>query len=208
MTKLTLNLAKPGDAKPAALSLNLTKAERFTVKLLWDGDADVDLHALLCLGTASTQPALTQSDQILSCYNLAPNGVLPKLPDGRFALPGGGLVHSADARDGRADGVDEFIEIDPAKIPLAPGQAAEIPLIAMLHPGDGSKRFRQVQNARVEIVNSSGQQLLVADLSSQFANAVGVQMGTIMLAAGQAATFSPVGVGFEQDFNQVLGSFQ
>ncbi|QHJ00480.1 hypothetical protein GT347_22385 [Xylophilus rhododendri] len=208
MTKLTLNLAKPGDAKPAALSLNLTKAERFTVKLLWDGDADVDLHALLCLGTASTPPALTQADQILSCYNLAPNGVLPKQADGRFALPGGALVHSADARDGRADGVDEYIEIDPAKIPLAPGQTAEVPLIAMLHPGDGSKRFRQVQNARVEIVNSSGQQLLLADLSAQFANAVGVQMGTIMLQSGLPATFSPVGVGFEQDFNQVLASFQ
>lgn len=208
MTKLTLNLAKPGDAKPAALSLNLTKAERFTVKLLWDGDADVDLHALLCLGTAATPPSLTQADQILSCYNLAPTGALPKMPDGRFALPGGALIHSADARDGRAEGIDEYIEIDPAKIALGAGQTAEIPLIAMLHPGDGSKRFRQVQNARVEIVNSSGQQLLVADLSAQFANSVGVQMGTIMLQSGMPATFSPVGVGFEQDFNQVLVSFQ
>src|SRR5206468_4293212 len=87
MTALTLNLAKAGDARPRGLTLNLSKAERFTVKLRWDGTADVDLHALLCLGPVGGQAAVTEQDQLLSCYNVAPQGTLPKAADGTFALP-------------------------------------------------------------------------------------------------------------------------
>jgi len=207
MSSLTLTLSKPGDGKPKGLSLNLQKAERFTVKLRWDGSADVDLHALLCLGPVGGQASVTEQDQLLSCYNVAPQGTLPKAADGTFSIPGGGLVHSADARDGQAEDVDEYIDIDPAKIVLAPGQYADIPLIAMLHPCDGSKRFRQVQNARVEIVNTSGQQLLQADLSAQFGDFVGVQMGSIIIQPGQPAQFTPVAVGFATDFNGVIAAF-
>jgi tellurium resistance protein TerD len=83
----------------------------------------------------------------------------------------------------------------------------EIPLVSMIHPQAGARRFRDVQNATVSIVNGSGNELMRASLSSQFAEFVGVQMGSIMIDATGQANFVAVGVGFNSDFNDVLGHF-
>lgn len=215
MTALTLNLSKPGE-KAAKLLLNLQKNEVFTVKLMWDDSiskTDLDLHALLCKGSDGGQASITTLEQILSTYNVrrtingSETGTIDKKADGTFDIFNGALVHSVDATDGKADGIDEWIRVDPSKIPKQGGEYADIPLIAMIHPQSASRTFKDVQNATVTIENARGEVLLSANLSSQFANFVGVQMGSIMIDANGKAEFIQVGTGFQNDFNDVIAHF-
>jgi len=211
VANLVLNLTKPGEAAPK-LKLNLSKGERFTARLSWDGATDIDLHAIVCTNEGAGAKA-SSLDDILSTYNVRRRiageevGTLDKKPDGTFEVHGGALVHSADALDGQLDGVDEWIRIDPSRLAKPAVGVIEIPLVSMIHPQAGARRFRDVQNATVSIVNGSGNELMRASLSSQFAEFVGVQMGSIMIDATGQANFVAVGVGFNSDFNDVLGHF-
>jgi tellurium resistance protein TerD len=210
MTALTLNLRKPGDSL-RKLALNLTKAERFKVRLAWEGQTDLDLHAIVCLNTGSGAKA-SSLDDILSTYNVRRRiggnevGALPKRGDGSFAVHGGALVHSPDATDGDALEVDEWIDIDPALLSPAAGAVLEIPLVAMIHQKTVARRFRDVANAWVSIENANGGELMRITLSSQFGEFIGVQMGSLLMDEG-GTHFAPVGVGFNGDFNSVLEHF-
>lgn len=212
MSALTLNLTKPGEAAPK-LALNLVKDEKFTVKLSWDGKTDLDLHALHCIGQGNNPASITALEQILSTYNVSrviagqQQGTLAKQADGSFSISNGALVHSPDATDGNAEGVDEYIVVDPGKIAKIAGQYSEIPLIAMIHPQSAGLTFANVQNAQAHIVNSKGETLLDINLSSQFGQFIGVQMGAIMIDDQGKATFHAVGSGFSGDFNSVIGHF-
>jgi tellurium resistance protein TerD len=209
---LTMNLSKPGE-KPSKLALNLKKAERFKVSLSWDGDHDLDLHALLCINTGAGAKA-SSFDDILSTYNVKRRlgtgeevGTLPLNADKSFAIHNGALVHSPEALNGTAAGVDESIIIHPDKIaPVASG-VIEIPLVAMIHPQSHGVKFRDVRNPTVSIENAAGARLFDANLSAQFGEFVGVQMGSVIIEPSGAVSFLPVAVGFNQDFNQVLGHF-
>jgi tellurium resistance protein TerD len=211
MANLVLNLTKPGEAAPK-LQLNLSKGERFTVRLSWDGATDIDLHAIVCTNDGSGAKA-SSLDDILSTYNVRRRiggdevGTLAKKADGTFEIHGGALVHSADALDGKLDGIDEWINIDPSRLSKPAAGVIEIPLVSMIHPQAGAKRFRDVGNAAVCIINASGTELMRASLSTQFGEFVGVQMGSIMIDAAGSANFVAVGVGFNGDFNSVLGHF-
>jgi tellurium resistance protein TerD len=216
MTSLVLNLTKPGE-QAAKLQLNLNKNEVFTIKLSWDeksssGKTDLDLHAIVGVNTGAGAKASAFED-ILSTYNVRRRiggqevGVLDKKADGSFEIHGGALVHSPDAQDGLAEGDDEWIRIDPAKLASPPQGHVEIPLVAMIHAASGARRFADVRNARVTVVNSSGRELMNATLSDQFGEFIGVQMGSILIEAGGKASFASVGVGFNGDFNTVLGHF-
>jgi len=211
MSKLVLNLAKPGEQAPK-LQLNLSKGEAFTAKLSWDGETDLDLHAIVCVNAGDGAKAQSLED-ILSTYNVRRKiggqevGVLDKQSDGSFQVHGGALRHSPDALDGALDGVDEWIRVDPSKLPPVSAGVLEIPLVAMIHTQAAAKRFGQVQNAEIAIVNASGAELMRASLSNQFGDFIGVQMGSIMIEAGGKANFVAVGVGFNGDFNSVLGHF-
>lgn len=210
MSALTLNLSKPGDNAPK-LALNLHKGERFKVRLSWDGKSDIDLHALVCVNTGYGAKA-SSFDDILSTYNVKRRvgtqevGTLVKAADGSFAVHGGALQHSPDATDGDQLEIDEWIDIDPSKLTPPAHGVIEIPLVAMIHPQSGTQHFRDVKNAKVSIENSQGRILLEAGLSSQFGEFIGVQMGSIMIDSN-GANFVAVGVGFNSDFNQVLGHF-
>ena len=210
MANLTLNLSKPGD-RPQKLALNLTKAERFKVRLAWEGQTDLDLHAIVCANRGDGAKASALED-ILSTYNVRRRiggsevGVLDKRADGSFAVHGGALVHSPDATDGDQLDVDEWIDIDPARLAPVPGAVIEIPLVAMIHQKTVARRFRDVGNAWVSIENAAGKELMNARLSTQFGEFVGVQMGSIMIDV-DGTHFAPVGVGFNGDFNSVLEHF-
>lgn len=207
-----MNLTKPGE-KGAKLSLNLAKDEIFTVQLRWDGGVDIDLHALACFGLASEQPKVTSIEQVLSTYNVRRNvagqsvGALTRATDGTFEILDKALVHSSDATDGNTDGVDEWIRINPAKLPRSAGEVVEIPLVAMIHPQSVGRTFANVQNAEVVILNASGSELLRANLSSQFGGFAGVQMGSVMIDQAGKAEFVQTAVGFNGDFNAVLENF-
>jgi tellurium resistance protein TerD len=210
MSTLHLNLTKPGET-PRKLALNLTKAERFKVRLGWEGTTDLDLHALVCINHGDGAKASSFED-ILSTYNVRRRiggsevGTLVKRSDGSFAVHDGALVHSPDATDGNTLEVDEWIDIDPARLTPVPGAVLEIPLIAMIHQATPTKRLRDVQQAWVSIDNVAGTTLLKVQLSQQFAEFVGVQAGSIMMDA-TGTHFVPVGVGFNGDFNSVLEHF-
>lgn len=210
MTKLTVNQTKPGDTAPK-LALTLKKGEVFTVRLRWDNKIDVDLHALYTINTGAGAKA-SSMDDILSTYNVdrvldggERVGTLPLKADKTFEIYGGALTHSPDARDGLKSDDDEYIIVKPSLLPRPPMGNIEIPLVAMIHP-QGGKTFSDVQNARVIIENSTGTVLLDADLSGQFGSFIGVQMGTIAIT-DTGAEFIAVGVGFNGDFNDVLGHF-
>lgn len=210
MASLQLNLTKPGDTAPK-LALNLDKGERFKVRLSWDGDTDLDLHALVAINNGAGAK-VTSFDDVLSTYNVKRTirgqtvGTLPLNPDKTFQVHGGALIHSPDATDGHQAGDDESVTIQPDRLHPPAGGAVEIPLVAMIHPQSAGRTFRNVQNGRVVIENGAGQELLNVSLSNQFAEFVGVQMGSIMIDA-QGSSFVGIGVGFNGDFNQVLGHF-
>jgi tellurium resistance protein TerD len=210
MGTLTLDMTKAGDA-PRKLSLNLQKAERFKVRLAWAGQTDLDLHAIVCINRGDGARA-SSLDDILSTYNVRRRvgsgevGTLQKAPDGSFSIHGGALVHSPDATDGDQLDIDEWIDIDPSKLPVPPGAVIEIPLVALIHQTTVARRFRDVGDAWVSIENVAGTELLRIQLSRQFGEFVGVQMGSVMIDAA-GTQFAAVGVGFNGDFNSVLEHF-
>lgn len=210
MGSLVLNLSKPGDAAQK-LALNLSKGEQFKVRLSWDGDTDLDLHAIVTVNTGDGAKA-SSLDDILSTYNVKrvirgqEVGTLTLGSDRTFSIHDGALVHSPDARDGSADGDDEYILIKPDLLMRPTSGQIEIPLLAMIHPQSSSKKFKSVANARVIIEDSDGQQLLDASLSSQFGEYIGVQMGSIVID-GSGSSFVAIAAGFNTDFNGVLGHF-
>lgn len=212
MSALTLNLSKPGDVKKK-LSLNLQKDETFTIKLKWDGDTDLDLHALCCIGHGTQTPSITELEQILSCYNVQrtvrgeQQGVLPKAADGSFSIMNGAMTHSPDATDGYQSGVDEWIRVNPGKLPKAAGQVVEIPIIAMIHASKAGVQFSHVKNPEVIIESADGTQIMHANLSSQFGQFIGVQMGAIMIDESGKAEFVQTATGFSTDFNAVIENF-
>lgn len=210
MSSLTLNLAKPGEAAPK-LALNLNKGERFRVRLAWEGANDLDLHALFCINAGAGARASSFAD-ILSTYNVRRRigaqevGTLTPAADGSFSIHGGALKHSPDARDGDQLDIDEWLEIDPAGLTQPATGVIEIPLVAMIHPQSGALRFRDVRNATVIVETVAGQALLRVALGSEFGEFIGVQMGSIVVG-NKGAEFVAIGVGFNGDFNAVLGHF-
>ncbi len=210
MSSLTLNLAKPGEAAPK-LALNLNKGERFRVRLAWEGTNDLDLHALFCINSGAGAKASSFAD-ILSTYNVRRRigtqevGTLTPAADGSFSIHGGALRHSPDARDGDQLDIDEWLEIDPAGLEQPTAGVSEIPLVAMIHPQSGALRFGDVRNATVIVETAAGQPLLRVALGSEFGEFIGVQMGSIVVG-NNGAEFVAIGVGFNGDFNAVLGHF-
>jgi len=210
MTALQLNLSKPGDVAQK-LALNLNKGERFKARLSWEGDTDIDLHALVAQNTGAGAKVSSLGD-ILSTYNVQrtirgeSQGSLPLAADKTFSIYNGALVHSPDATDGNQAGDDEWVSIQPDRLTPPAGGAIEIPLVAMIHPQNAGRTFRNVKNARVIIENGAGQELLNVSLSEQFGEFIGVQMGSIMIDAA-GSSYANIGVGFNSDFNEVLGHF-
>lgn len=208
---LQMNLTKAGEV-PVKLSLNLKKSESFTVKLGWDGSNDLDIHAFHCVNRGQGAKVSAFED-VLSPYNIArvikgeSVGILPLKADKSFEIYGGALVHSPDATDGTVGEVDEFVRINPSMIKVPAGTVVEIPLIAMIHPQHGTVKFKDVLNPIITIEDSDGKKVFDASLSSQFGDFVGVQMGSVIVEENGTVSFCPVAVGFNQDFNQVLGHF-
>lgn len=209
MPPITLPLSKPSDG--AKLKLSLKKSPSYRVRLAWDCNTDLDLHALVATNYGQGGK-ISELDDILSTYNVRrivngqPEGFIVPNPDKTFSVRNGALTHSPDATDGAvSDGDDEWLRVKPDALTLPAGAAIEIPLIAMIHKPNG-KTFRNVQNARVVVDDAEGEELLVVNLSADFAGNTGVQMGTIIIDAN-GSSFAPVGVGFTGDFNSVLEHF-
>lgn len=203
---LVLNLTKPGEAGEK-ISLNLTKGEQFTAVIEWSGDVDLDSHALLCINHGQGGKVSGLED-ILSTYNIKRKirgqevGILVPEADGSFSIHNGALTHTADVTGG--DDQKEVIVINPSKLPET--ETFEIPLLAMIHPQHGGSEFKDVPTASVYILDSDGKEVMRASLSDEFGPFVGVQMGSIIIDS-TGTHFERVAVGFNEDFNGVLGYF-
>lgn len=210
MTQFTVPLTKENAAP--AFALNLAKDEGFKVTLSWDGSFDADLHALICRNNGAGAK-IGSWDDIFSTYNVKRMqngqevGYLSKNADGTFSTYGGALIHSADATDGQKDGIDEFIDIYPAKLPKDANGAIEIPLVAMIHGAVAQgQKFKNLQNVRVTVSKMDGTNLMDALLTADFGDYNGVQMGSLIIDA-TGTQFHPMGVGFDGDFNNVISHF-
>lgn len=199
---LTLQLQKPGEEAPK-LKLALNKGAKFSVELYWDSQHDLDAHALEAIN-GGQGAKINALEQVLSCYNLKPNGALTRNPNGSFSLPSGMLTHSGDCRDGKTQDVDEIITIDGSK---APSGVNEVPIFVTIHNADKSgATFAQVKDAGIRIKDESGKLLGEYNLSNEFGSFNAIQMGSLILG-DNGWEFAPVGAGFNGDFNTVLGSF-
>lgn len=203
-----LTLTKPGETPPAKFSLNLAKPETFFVKVKWNSRHDLDAHALLCFNNGVDGAKVQEQGNILSTYNAVktnPAGILATNANGSFSTPNGSATHSGDARTGDAlpEGEDdETITINGTKIPR---DVNEIPLFITIHPAS-SATFSEVEKAEVVIENATGKILAHFHLTNEFAAFDAVQMGSLILDAN-GWSFSPAAVGFNGDFNEILGFF-
>lgn len=208
---LQLSTIKSSDAG-AKLSLDLRKQEPFTINLSWEGANDLDLHSFFAINDGNGAK-VSDFDDILSTYNVKRTirgqtvGTLVKKSDGSFEIKNGAMVHSKDAEDGDDSDIDEFVKVYPDRLPKPASGHIEIPLIAMIHPQSGSVKFKDVKNPKIDIFGEDGRQILSANLSSEFGEFIGVQIGAIMISPEGEVQFAQVGVGFAEDFNQVLGYF-
>ena len=217
---LALNLQKPDAAPVRRLQLSLSKGARFSVEVAWDCKADhqddVDVHALEAVndGRGAKVAAL---ENILSTYNttrMSRTGALRNNPDGSFATPSGGLSHSGDIRV--QGSTAEVLTVDGSKV--APG-VNEIPIFATVHKADHGEEhgkahddddeaaFADIDRCTVTITDDAGKVLGQYLLSDEFGEFNVVQLGSVMLAANGGWEYVPVGVGFQGDFNDVLGTF-
>lgn len=206
---ISLTLSKPSDAPK--LKLNLKKSPSYLARLQWDCKTDLDLHALVATNIGGVAKISAHED-ILSTYNVrrmvngSLEGHIVPNADKTFSVHGGALTHSPDATDGQVhEGDDEWIRVKPELLNVPAGTAIEIPLIAMIHKA-GNKTFRDVVGARVVVEDADGEELLVMNLTAEFAGTAGVQMGSIIIDK-DGANFMPVGGGFSGDFNTVLEQF-
>jgi tellurium resistance protein TerD len=199
MTLPKLELAKPGDAAPKPLRLNLNKGDTFTVELCWKSSDDLDGHALLCSPT-SAGGKITALSQVLSTYN--PERV--NNPNKSFTTPCGGLSHSGDCRDGVDKDIDEVITINGAKIS---NTVSEVPIFVTIHdPGKTGKTFAGVKEATIAIKDGSGTKIGAFELSKEFAPFNIVQMGSL-LRGDNGWEYAAVGNGLNGDFNTILEHF-
>lgn len=199
---LTLSTDK-GTAKK--LTLATTKASRFTVKLFWDSEHDIDAHALL--GRPTPEGNKVQAyEEILSTYNLKrpgnPNGTLSKNPDGSFGIPCGALQHTGDSRTGLGKQIDEVITVDGGRVPAG---VTEIFFFASIHPSKTLK-FREVKDIGISIEDDSGKELGRYNLGTEFGHCDTVQMGSIIIS-DQGLQYFPVGVGFDGGIDAILGNY-
>lgn len=208
---LTLNPSKSGSAPK--LTLSTRKEDEFVVKLMWDGELDIDLHALAAVNTG--QGAKVSSlDDVLSPFNLLrtirgqTEGTIKPNVDGTYEIHRGALVHSKDATDGLADGVDEWLRVRPARFERPASGTVEVPIVVMTHHDDPARRpvFRQARNLRLEIVDAHGALVEQVNVSEAFGEFNSLHGGSLVIDDGGCHYVSQ-GSGFQGDINTVLSYF-
>ncbi len=195
-----------------SFKLPCLKDERFKITLDWDNDGDLDIHALVCVNMGE-RAVIRGWEDIFSTYNVKRTlggnvtGTLEKNQDGTFSTHNGALVHSTDARDGRAD-ADEFMIITPSKLVVPPNGVIEIPVVVTIHEAEKfGYTFGQIQNARIVVTKDNGQVLMEARLTQDFNKASGVHMGSFIITPNGETNYHSLGTVFSGDFNNVIQFF-
>ncbi|ATN93530.1 chemical-damaging agent resistance protein C [Pseudoalteromonas phage J2-1_QLiu-2017] len=147
---MTLQLSK-------GKTLNLTKSasnilSAITLAASWDGDADIDIAALL---KKDGQPVTGAMQGSLIAYPM-------NFADGGWTVDH--CEYSGDARDGSADGYDEEIKMD-----LTAVDADEIILGVTSYSSGAPVTFGATENPTAFIVDQNGNELVKIELDSDAA---------------------------------------
>lgn len=200
---LVFNLNK-ADAQP--IKFNINKRQKFIVELYWETKHDLDVHAFLL-----TQGKMQEQDDLISYCN--ESLVLVDEPSKNhssgckkpFMNTYGGVKHLGDARSGlNLDSrlPDEVLEIN---INLLPTTKNELPIFVCGYP-QNSVTFKEVNNCYLKVKDDTGVELFQANLTSEFDQFTGVQMGSF-IKTDSGWEFKPVAVGFSNGLEQIISAY-
>lgn len=201
---LQFNLEKT-DAAP--IQFNLNKRSKFIVEVYWDTPHDLDIHMFILTNgkIAGQQDFISYCNE--SLVHVDNPSVLHKASDKNIPFMNitGSVKHMGDARTGinlDARKPDEICELDVSL--LSPSQN-EIALFIAGYP-QNSVYFRDVKDCKVVVKDDTGAELFTANLTSEFDQFTGVQMGSFII--GQSGwEFKPVAIGFNNGLGDIIGAY-
>lgn len=178
---------------------------KFRIGLGWDESQtskpiDIDAHAFGCVLKPDGSPTFYNDASHAVSYA---NSALPKGPNKSFHTADGSITHTGDNRTGSGAGDDEAIVIDSA---LLPAEITEISIFLTIHEAKSrGQTFGQIDNSYVRLLNEdSGEELARYDLKNEFANAITIQVGSLVKGAS-GWEFKAVGAGTDaNDLGAVL----
>lgn len=202
---LEFNLNK-GNAAP--LQFNINKRSKFVVKLFWDTPHDLDIHlfALTNGKLAGQQDFVSYCNEALVHVNNP--SVLHKSSDKNipFMNISGSIKHMGDARTGinlNSRDPDETAEID---VSLLEPTHTELPVFVSGYP-ENSVKFRDVKDCYMIVEDDTGAELFKANLTSEFDQFTGVQMGSFIKEANNGWVFKPVAIGFNNGLGDIISAY-
>lgn len=200
---LVFNLQK-NDASP--IKFNVNKRQKFIVELYWETSHDLDVHMFLL-----QQGKMTEQQDLISYCNEAlvlvedPTKLHTAGCKKAFMNTSQSVKHMGDARTGISLDLhqpDEVVEINLATLPVLKD---ELPVFVCGYP-QNSVKFSEVNNCHLKVKDDTGAELFQANLTSDFDQFTGVQMGSFVKAPN-GWEFKPVAVGFTNGLEQIIGAY-
>lgn len=191
----SINLSKGG-------SVNLSKVapalKRVRVGLGWNPNTgsgpayDLDVSAFILKRNINGDPT-TLSPQHFVFFN-------------NLSSPEGAVIHNGDNRDGLAEGDDEVMLVDLAKIP---SEAAEISFIVTIHDAISRKQnFGHVKNSYIVIYDADTDvEICRYNLQENFSSEISVQFGSLERNQKNEFSFSAVGVGYSNTLADFVSQY-
>ncbi|MDK2126042.1 TerD family protein [Parachitinimonas caeni] len=190
---MSINLDKGGRIN---LSKNHPALSKIRVGLGWDckkfdTGSNFDLDASVFILGANSK---LLSDQHFVFYN-------------NLQSPEGAVKHSGDNRSGDAQGDDEVINVDFAKIPP---QATELSFVVTIHEADIRRQnFGQIENSYIRLYDDvTGDVIGQYQLGDEFSNETSLQFGSVYRNEAGEWLFKAVGAGYKRgliDFVRAYG---
>lgn len=182
--------------------INLQKADaglqRVRVGLGWDPNNsstgakfDLDVSAFVLKHVAQKPIAISEGHFVFYNNKMSPEGA---------------VIHKGDNQDGAAEGPDEIMLVDLAKIP---SEAAEISFIVTIHEAEKRKQnFGQVKNSYIAIYNDeTNVEIARYDLREEFSNETAVQFGSIERNSSGSFSFAAIGAGFNNGLSAYIQQY-
>lgn len=202
---IQFDLTAKKDATPIAFNLN--KVHKFLVKLYWESQHDVDVHAILMKNLSHEN----DYQRMLTTYNpqlvLVDNPSVNHTPGGKkpFRNLSGSLTHMGDARTGiqvTETNPDEILMFDTSAVRDGENSVA---FFVGIHPPSHHK-FKEIKNLRIVVCEENGKELLQANVGSDFNNYDMAQVGGFVKNTAGEWLFDPSSMGLDGDFNAVVAA--
>ena len=213
----TFNLEKGGRFNLSKEQPGLTKLR---LGLSWDPNRsdtgakwDLDVSVFACANNAAGEPKII-ADEYFLFYNsntrtqdnkttFQDTGSAPK--KGHPATPCLGMIHLGDNQDGGAEGPDETVLVDLAK--LDP-RITEISFVVTIHDaGPRKQNFGQVKNSEIALYNdATGELVSKYALEDDFSRETAVQFGSLYKKDG-SWLFKAIGQGYNAGLQDFINTY-